>query len=159
MRYGKRIYRRQFMQDSMAFLGAGSVAAKGDLVGLATPANPNARGGAAQWRVQSASSPAQTLWILIPPEAGFQEQLASRELARGLRNLGIGGELIQVVISGAQPRAADSVFTLMVKSEGFRHPEAYEIARESDERKPFRVRLTGATPQAVLYAVFEFLER
>jgi hypothetical protein len=159
MRYGKRIYRRQFMQDSMAFLGAGSVAAKGDLVGLATPANPNARGGAAQWRVQSASSPAQTLWILIPPEAGFQEQLASRELARGLRNLGIGGELIQVVISGAQPRAADSVFTLMVKSEGFRHPEAYEIARESDERKPFRVRLTGATPQAVLHAVFEFLER
>jgi hypothetical protein len=41
----------------------------------------------------------------------------------------------------------------------FGSPEAYEISLEAGAGKPSRVRLTGPTPQAVLYSVFDFLER
>lgn len=51
------------------------------------------------------------------------------------------------------------MFTLAADIEAFRHPEAYEVVQEPSKGKGARVRLTGATPQAVLHAVFEFLER
>jgi hypothetical protein len=144
----------------MALLGAGSVAANGGL-GRSTSAPQDSHNAAdlAQWTFQVAFDSGQTFWILTKPEASFQEQLASRELARGLRNLGLAREPIQAATSGAQPGPSDSVFSLTVERERFKHPEAYEIAREPEAGKSLRARLTSATPQAALYAVFDFLER
>ena len=82
-----------------------------------------------------------------------------RELARGLRNLGLTREPIQAPTSGAEPGTADVVFTLRVDKQIFTHPEAYEITQEHGGSKWLGIRLSGSTPQAVLYAVFDFLER
>jgi hypothetical protein len=100
-----------------------------------------------------------TVWIVREPQAGFQEQFASCELARGLRNLGLVSDPVQAVLGeGAMP-ASGFVFTLAVKKDLAKHPEAYQISNESQGGKASHVRLTGATPQAVPYAVFDFLER
>jgi hypothetical protein len=102
---------------------------------------------------------AQGVWILMEREAGFQMQLAGRELARGLRNLGLAREPIVAPKAGTEPATSDTVFTLAVNQGAFQHPEAYEISRETVGNSSPRVRLSGATPQAVLYAVFDLLER
>jgi hypothetical protein len=47
------------------------------------------------------------------------------------------------------------VFSLSVDKGPFKNPEAYQITHEATQR----VSLTGASPQAVLYAVFDFIER
>jgi hypothetical protein len=60
---------------------------------------------------------------------------------------------------GAEPAAQDIVFTLEIAPSAFKHPEAYEIAHEAHAGGSPRVRLAGATPQGVLFAVFDFLER
>jgi hypothetical protein len=156
MKSRKQIHRRQFIQDSMTLLGAGSTVASN---GFARRAAAPRTADAAPWQLQATLESGQAVWILTRPDAGFQEQLAARELVRGLRNLGVAREPIQAARPGAEPRPADAVFSLSVKSEGFKHPEAYEIVRKTDNGTPPRVRLTGATPQAVLYAVFDFLER
>ena len=99
------------------------------------------------------------MWILVRPEAEFQEQLAARELARGLRNLGFARDPIQAAVQNVEPRSEDFVFSLELNPRDFEHPETYEIAQQSSPGKSLQVRLSGATPQAVLYAVFDFLER
>jgi len=101
----------------------------------------------------------QKVWILARAGASFQERLASKELARGLRSLGLAHAPVQAAMSEAEPKTEDVVFTLQVNNEGFKDPEAYEIAQEAPKGRGTRIRLTGATPQAVLYAVFDFLER
>ena len=159
MKSNQRVRRRQFLQDSMAILGAGSVAADSPLarippLGGDSPSVSNA----IQWQLPGTLDSGQRVWILTRPDASFQEQLASRELARGLRNLGLTREPIQAAVSGAEPATADFVFSLTIRREDFKHPEAYAILREQDEGQPLRARLSGATPQAVLYAVFDFLE-
>jgi hypothetical protein len=160
MKSNQQMHRRRFIQGSMALFGAGSVAAKSGLGRAASlPQDSPSVAPPAQWRFQAAFDSGQTFWILTRPDASFQEQLASRELARGLRNLGLARAPIQAAVLGAQPGPSDSVFSLTLEREGFKHPEAYEIAREPEASKPLRARLTGATPQAVLYAVFDFLER
>lgn len=102
---------------------------------------------------------AQGVWILMEREAGFQMQLAGRELARGLRNLGLAREPIVAPKAGTGPATSDTVFTLAVNQVAFQHREAYEISHETLGGLFPRIRLSGATPQAVLYAVFDFLER
>jgi len=160
MKSNRRIPRRQFMQDSMALLAAGPAATSGNLAShTSTPGWSSPDNESQRWHLHGTFNSGRTVWILTRPEASFQEQLASRELARGLRNLGLAREPIQAAMPGAEPAASDSVFTLAVKRANFRHPEAYDIAREHEDGKPVRASLTGATPQAVLYAVFEFLER
>lgn len=99
------------------------------------------------------------IWILAPANAGFQEKLAGKELARGLRKLGLAHAPIEAAGPGTEARANDIIFTLRVDKEAFKNSEAYEIRQEAGTGKGSRVRLTGATPQAVLYAVFDFLER
>ncbi|MGH9447255.1 MAG: hypothetical protein ACRD3O_16190, partial [Terriglobia bacterium] len=96
---------------------------------------------------------------MTEPEAGFQEQFAAKELARGLRNLGLAREPQSASIQGAEPGTSDFVFSLAIRKDGFKHPEAYEILHASSAGNASRVQLTGASPQAVLYAVFDFLER
>ena len=109
--------------------------------------------------MQTQFAPSRTVWILVRPEAEFQEQLAARELARGLRNLGFAHQPIQPTLQHVEPRAEDFVFSLQVNSKAFQNPEAYEITQQSPVGKTPQARLSGATPQAVLYAVFDFLER
>jgi hypothetical protein len=109
--------------------------------------------------MQAKFAPAQAVWILLEPGLALKGQLAARELTRGLRSLGLVREPIQAPLPGAQPAAADFVFTLTVTQDTSKHPEAYQIAQEAQAGRPSRVRLTGATPQALGYAVFDFLER
>lgn len=154
-----RMGRRKFLQNSAGFLGTGTLLSRANSpAGQAT--SPAATGPqASNLRMQSQWAPSATVWILLQPDAGFKEQFAARELARGLRNLGLARELRQGALTGAQPGAADTVFSLSVGKVPFKHHEAYEIALEGGTAKAPRVRLRGATPQATLYAVFDFLER
>jgi hypothetical protein len=103
--------------------------------------------------------PKETVWIVREPQAGFPEQFASCELARGLRNLGLASDPVQAVLGEGAPTASGLVFSLAVKKDLSGHPEAYQISNESPGGKASHVRLTGATPHAVPYAVFDFLER
>jgi hypothetical protein len=144
-----RIGRREFLRNSTALVGAAAG-------GLSSSDSP---GSSSSLRMRTSIAPGQSVWILVRPEAGFQEQLAARELARGLRNLGFAHQPIQAAIQSAAPRVGDIVFTLQVNSEAFQHHEAYEISRQSAAAETPRVCLSGATAQAVLYAVFDFLER
>ncbi len=77
--------------------------------------------------------------------ASFKRRLAERELLRGLRRLLPAAEVV-FGDSGA------NVFELRTERQA--NSEAYTIAAD-----PGRVVLTGATEQALLYAVFDFLER
>jgi hypothetical protein len=74
-----------------------------------------------------------------------------------LRNLGFSA--IQAAAGQATPRPGETVFHLAANAEIARNPEAYEIARDGAPGDSATVRLSGATPQVVLYAVFDFLER
>ena len=70
----------------------------------------------------------------------FRGRLAERELLRGLTRLGMA--------------ESGLTFSLRMEPGAFRNPEAYRIAAE-----PGGVTLTAAGEQALLYAVFDFLER
>jgi hypothetical protein len=146
-------------------LGAASVAASPTSVqeesSQATLVPPRRILGAApnRFSMQARFGPRQAVWILTKPRPTFQEELASRELARGLSKLGLVRPPIQAVMAAAEPRPQDAVFSLQVDREAFKHPEAYEIAREGENNEATLIRLKGATPQALLYAVFDFLER
>lgn len=91
--------------------------------------------------------------ILIRPTAGagFRRLLAERELLRGLAGLFPATE---VRISDAPATENDLAIALRADSAGLANPEAYEIRNENSQ-----VLLRGAGDQALLYAVFEFLER
>ena len=154
-----RIDRRGFLRGSTGMLGGAGLlnrTCRGATAGA--PVNiAEARGS--HLKMQTKLTPAGTVWILVEPGAGFKEQFAARELARGLRNLGLAREPIQASPGEGEPGARDFVFSFIVNREQFQHPEAYEITQEGPPDKTPRVRLTGATPQAALYAVFDFLER
>lgn len=151
----KPIDRRRFLQDSALCLGAGSLvanASRGSASGVGTVGQANPAGA-----LQMASNikTARTVWILREPDSGYEQVFACRELARGLRNLGLVQQPREATAGAETPASGDFVFSLRVERERFKNAEAYEIGH-SPER---RVRLSGATPQAVLYAVFDFLER
>jgi len=105
--------------------------------------------------MRASLSPSQVVWIIRQPESGFEQKFASRELARGLRSLGLAGEPIETAQGIATLASGDFVFSLSVDKGPFKNPEAYQITHEATQR----VSLTGASPQAVLYAVFDFIER
>ncbi|HVA01854.1 MAG TPA: hypothetical protein VMV34_09375, partial [Terriglobia bacterium] len=163
MKRSKGIGRREFLQGSVALWGAGSYlpAAHAGEPAASLQVSSHHIEVADNGRLGMSFGPGgnQKVWILAPRGAGFQERLAGKELARGLRNLGLGRAPIEAPASEPEPGSEDTVFTLRVNKEAFKDPEAYEIAREAAKGKGTRVRLTGATPQAVLYAVFDFLER
>ncbi len=77
----------------------------------------------------------------------FPRRLASNELLRGLHRLGLG--------TGEHAGAGSIRFVLRVEPTRFKNPEAYSIAMQAGGS----LSLTGASEQALLYAVFEFLER
>jgi hypothetical protein len=155
------IGRRKFLRDSALGLGATPLMARAAVPGSATQgsvqgaASSNADGLKMLAKFGSTTS----VWIIRDPHAGFQEQWASRELARGLRNLGLAREPVQAAVGEGQIPSSGLTFFLMVDRSKFKHPEAYEISYQAAAGKPAQVRLTSATPQAVLYSVFDFLER
>ncbi len=102
-----------------------------------------------------------TCWILNTPECTFQERLAARELLRGLRKLGFAAEPKLALLNGVRPAPSDSVFTITVAPDEFKHREGYEIVADNNSTKDtgLRLKLTAASPQAALYAVFDFLQR
>lgn len=161
MKIPRRIGRRQFLQDSALSLGAAPLMARAALPPEGHP-NPLPGGGASDsngLKMQAKFGSTDTVWIIREAQAGFQEVLASRELARGLRSLGLAREPVQATVSGAELPSPALAFFLSTDRQNLKHPEACEISCESGEGKPPRIRLAGATPQAVLYAVFDFLER
>lgn len=160
MKPEKFMNRRKFIQDSAALFGAGSILAgtpQTPASAALQPAASKSSGSNLQMRAQFGS--AQTVWILHEPGAGFQERFAAKELARGLRSLGLVRAPRQASVQGAEPAKGDFVFTLTVRKESFKHPEAYQITQSAAAGKIQRVELAGASPQAALYAVFDFLER
>ncbi len=91
--------------------------------------------------------------ILIRPTPGanFRRRLAERELLRGLAGLFPAAD---VRISEASGTDGDLVIALRVDNAALANPEAYEIHNENGQAL-----LRGSGEQALLYAVFEFLER
>lgn len=160
----KQTNRREFIKNSTALLGSSALVGQSDNAGVARPSEPaSSIGGSAgvlsPLQMQASWGSGKTVWILTEPGAGFQEQFAGKELARGLRNLRLGGELRSGSMQGAEPGKNDFVFKLEVRKSGFKHPEAYEIVHLNSGGNTPRVQLTGASPQALLYSVFDFLER
>ncbi len=159
MEQRKGIGRREFLQGSAALLGAGSFRPAEGSAAQASGQVSNREGLTDNGRLSMnfALGQNQKVWILAPAEAGFQERLAGKELARGLRKLGLVRPPIEAAGGGAEPGLNDIVFTMRVDEAAFKDPEAYEIAWGSLQDPG--VHLKGASPQAVLYAVFHFLER
>ncbi|MCX6620480.1 MAG: twin-arginine translocation signal domain-containing protein [Acidobacteria bacterium] len=91
--------------------------------------------------------------ILIRPVAGdsLKRRLAARELLRGLVALFPASE---VRIDDAAAMAGDAVLALAIDASAFHGTEEYSIQAAAGGAT-----LTAAGEQALLYAVFEFLER
>jgi hypothetical protein len=160
----KQTNRREFIKGSTALLGASALAGQSSKPRVARPSEPassigDGAGGLSPLQMQASWGSGKAAWILTEPGAGFQEQFASKELARGLRNLGLARELRSRSLQGAEPGKGDFVFKLQIRKGGFKHPEAYEIVHVNSDGNTPRVQVTGASPQALLYSVFDFLER
>lgn len=102
-----------------------------------------------------AISAADTKEIVIQSgsSTSFLERLAEMELLRGLSRISPTTQ-----VKRAEPDAAPSsgtvAFRLRVEPARFKNRESYSIAAQGNS-----VVMTGATPAAVLYSVFDFLER
>jgi hypothetical protein len=103
--------------------------------------------------------PHQAVWIVLSAGAGFQERLAARELARGLRLLGVAREPVVASAGDGPPAPRTMVFRLSFDSSAFKHADAYVISQRVAAPGGVEVHLSAATPQSILYAVFDFLER
>src|SRR5271163_2265436 len=109
----KSIDRRKFLQDSALCLGAGSLTAgaKTSLTLASAPASgigtPVSSGPAGDLQMKASFSPSQVVWIVRQRESGLEQKMASRELARGLRNLGLGSEPIEAGPGTATPASRD----------------------------------------------------
>ncbi len=154
-----RIGRRKFLRDSALGLGVAPLIPSSSQAARAEqkPGGPAPSTTALMMRATFGSK--DPVWILREPSAGFPEQWASRELARGLRNLGLARDPVQAVAGEGEPPSSGLVLSLSTDRQKFKHPEAYAISHPSGPGKASRVHLTAATPQAVLYSVFDFLER
>lgn len=155
--YGKT-GRRRFLQNSAALLGSGPLLPNAIGANLQPGLAAN-RSSDLRLKMPSRMESDQVVWIILDPRAGFQERLASKELARGLRNLGCARDPIQATAAEATPKSNALVFKLSVNRAEFKDPEEYEIIRPTASPESREVRLIGGSPQAVLYSVFDFLER
>ena len=154
-----RIGRRKFLRDSALGLGVAPLIPGMSSSASAQPQSKPSGSAPISNALLMQSATGHPVWIVREPRAGFQEQWASHELARGLRNLGFAREPVQAVAGEAEPPSSSLVFLLSTKRQDFKNSEAYEISQPSGSSKTLRVHLIGATPQAVLYSVFDFLER
>jgi hypothetical protein len=153
MKTDGKFSRRQFLEAA----SAGTLASRSSLTNVReSPAVESSR-----MPVSARLNSSQPSWILTTANPTFQEKLAARELSRGLRKLGLAGDCRLAALPGAEPRPQESVFNLLVSPERFKQVEAYEIAVAGNDAKNsgLRLNLTAASPQATLYAVFDFLQR
>ena len=90
----------------------------------------------------------KSILISAAEDATFRRRLAERELLRGLRLIAPAGS-----VKLAEAAAPGALF-IALEVKPLPNPEAYSISSAAD-----RVTLTGASEQALLYAVFDFLER
>lgn len=93
----------------------------------------------------------ELITIFTPSTPSFKERLAATELRRGLYGLGYRRDLRVGELPGGDLSEHELRFVLTA-SRG--HTESYTISAESSA-----VKLHGAGEQALLYAVFDFLER
>ena len=109
-----RIGRRKFLRDSALGLGVAPL-----IPGLSSAESAGAEqkpGGPAPnstaLTMRATFGGEMPVWIVREPHAGFQEQWASRELARGLRNLGLAREPVQAVAGEGELPSSGLVFSL-----------------------------------------------
>ncbi|MEK7406111.1 MAG: hypothetical protein AAB225_13470 [Acidobacteriota bacterium] len=102
-----------------------------------------------------ASQGQQPQRILIQPAAGesFKRRLAARELLNGLSRLAVAAE-VRLAGPDARPAAGELAIALRIDAGQFRNAEAYAVSAQ-----PGQVLIAAASEQALLYAVFDFLER
>jgi hypothetical protein len=126
-----RIGRRQFLRNSALGMGATP------LIPVLTSAEPKrvapaSRATAATSNVvtmQATFDAKAPIWIVREPDSGFQQQLASRELARGLRNLGLARDPVQVFARQGQPPAAAIVFSLSTSRQSIWQASEHQFQR------------------------------
>ncbi|MGO9240475.1 MAG: hypothetical protein ACLQBJ_06655 [Bryobacteraceae bacterium] len=101
-----------------------------------------------------------TLWPLdaaagsrIKVSASAPPTLAEREMLRGLLSLRLLAE-VRFENPGEAAAPGDRLIVLRINKSGLAHEESYEIRASGSN-----VALRGATPRALLFAVYEFLER
>jgi hypothetical protein len=92
--------------------------------------------------------------ILIPPSPTFKQRLAANELHRGLLQLGLSS----TVATGEWGGAVGGTGVRFVLTAGREASERYSI-RLQHAGEETEVHLRGESDQALLYAVFDFLER
>ena len=97
-----------------------------------------------------AAQPGSRYLVEAGDDRSFRVRLARRELLRGLVRLHLPGE----ARIGGEPAAGDTLFRLRLEPQRLRGAEQYEIAAQGRQ-----VTLAAANEQALLYAVFDFLER
>ena len=108
--------------------------------------------GAAAPLALSAQVPARIL-VSAAGEAGFEQRLARLELVRGLEQLKLGRE-VRLAEPSARPAPNDLLLRLRIDTARFGNPEGYEISAAANV-----VSLAAGGPQALLYSVFDLLER
>lgn len=150
------IGRRDFLRRSATLMTASLAGSSLPGAGNVSMARSEPAPSLSQVRVKL--SPFPHVWILYERESGFQGEFAARELARGLRSIaaGLGAQIS--LLHEAQPRNEDVVFRLALRPDSFAHAEGYEITHLS-QPSGLLLELRGASPQALAYATFEFLER
>src|SRR5690242_13023510 len=155
-----RIGRRQFLRNSALGLGVAPLIpeiASAESAGTTQP--PGAAPNSGALTMQATFDSKAPIWIVREPNSGFQQQLASRELARGLRNLGLARDPVLAMVGEGHPPASSQVFSFSTSRQSIRNPQSYDISNETTPGKALRLNFTGATQQAILYSVFDFLER
>jgi hypothetical protein len=95
----------------------------------------------------------KTIRIESADSASLHRRLAERELLRGLTRLQPTAE-INLTAAHQLSSGREFVFRLRVEPGRFKTPESFSISSQSGEAS-----LTAATDLALVYAVFEFLER
>jgi hypothetical protein len=88
-----------------------------------------------------------------PDQTTFKRRLAAREMLRGLTRLGMGCE-IRPGGPGENAATGDRLVSLRIEPARFKTPESYSISASG-----FNAVLAAPNEQALLYAVFDFLER
>jgi hypothetical protein len=152
-----RLGRRKFLRDCAVGLAAAPLVSRASEFSGEMGVEPQTTANSLPAKPVAHSN--KSVWILRGKDADFAEVLAWRELVRGLRNLGFARESVQAVAGEGEVPSTATVFFLSTDAQRFKGPEGYEIIQEEAGDKPARVRIVGAKSQAVLYAVFDFLER
>lgn len=97
----------------------------------------------------------EQITLLTAPRPTFKQRLAVTELRRGLHRLGYTGRTVVGELPGPAPAGGELRFVLTA---GRETAESYRIAAER-EGATTTVTIAGAGEQALLYGVFDLLER